>query len=583
MRTWGRDVITSFQMSEGLGRSTGGFRNLFVLCLIAASLSLFPGLAKGQVYTFETYAKEIDRGSKVTSLPEFGEFGETTDYSSGATTFRKTVVEIPGNNDLRVAVDYIVKLQFPWGGPPRFTFERNLPYIEGTHSFEYGWVAGYAPTSFNLNRCSDSRALSQGAATIRILKPLDNIIPTDYWSGNSLYVPEDRGGFVRPISPGEIGPSGIDVKWATNSGWRFSCYTLADGSEGFVGHRPNGDKYFFGAPVGLGQLSQVLSPNRPDVDGWLDVDKFRMYVTRIEDRFGNWVNYEANQIVSSDGRTITFPSATTVQANGKQWAISGSTVANPDGSTWTLSIQQGFGITSSELLNSCQAENQIPPQYSGQATIRVTTESGATGTFLFQPRRRGFSQVSFHCRYALSGSKASSAYSETMHFTDEIALVTRTVSGPGISTYTHAIDYGPVNACYSPAGATHPPPNACTASSPTVRTTTITGPGGSIRTLTYGTRFYQDAGLLLATTEGGLRSTSYEHIPLYTNSMGTGMSMLGYDVSSYLVSGVRKETTVLQGRAFTKEVPSTCGPDGTAPCFDNLFRPTKIIRSSHSL
>jgi hypothetical protein len=315
-----------------------------------------------------------------------------------------------------------------------------------------------------------------------------------------------------------------------------------------------------------------------------------MYVSRIEDRFGNWVNYEDTQITSSDGRTITFQAGgagTIVQANGRQWIVSGSanpatattTITNPDGSIWSFARSSSLAPTFSGYANSCSAENQIPSSYSGQMTVVVTTESGATGTFLFQPRRFGFSDVWFQCDYALSGHKEGQNYSNIMHFHDNIALVSRTVAGPGLTAYVHTIDYGPVNSCYG-TGPVPAPPDPCTANSPATRTTTITNPDGSLRTLTFGNKFFVNAGLLLAETEGGLRSKTFENISLYVNGGTSGKRVIGYDVSSFSIYRQRKVTTQLQGRSFTTEIPLTCGSDGTSACFDTLFRPTKIIRSS---
>lgn len=554
------------------------WRHVALVALLGLS-----GSSLAQVYyPIETHGKEIDHASKVISLPDAA-FGESTDYSSGTTIFRKTVVEVPGNNDLRVAADYVLKLDEYWG--VRYSLERDLPYIEGTHSLDFGWITGKAPTDYTKNRCSDPRAsyMNGGAASIQIKKPIDVMVSTDYWDGNSLYTPDAGGGIVRPLTTYESGPP--NAKWTTNDGgWRFSCYSLSDGSEGFVGHRPNGDKYYFGIPEPMGEVITIRSPDFPEIDGGLDVDKYRMYVTRIEDRFGNWVNYGPNQISSSDGRLITFTPDPTlgsvgmvIQAHGKQWTISGGgsiTVTNPDASIWSFTASGNISKTDSSLANSCSAEANIPLGYSGQMTVVVRTESGAAGTFVFQPKRHGFSYVVYDCKLLSFGGPS---YSNQMHFIDRVTLVSRTVSGGGIATYSDAIDYGPMNACYAGAPSTR---NPCTSSSPTTRTTTITRSDGTARTFTYGNRFNQNTGLLLGSTTGGLKGTSFSYVSLGVNNGGLGKRVKGYDVAAYQVFRAQKETTTLQGRAFVREVLSTCGTDGASPCFDNFFRPTKVKRSS---
>ncbi|WP_313214531.1 hypothetical protein [Stenotrophomonas acidaminiphila] len=567
-------------------------KNIFEIFL-SITLIFYSISAKSQIYTFEVYEKEIDRLSKMSPLPEFGEFGDSVDMSSGNTTFRKTLIEIKGSNDLRVAADYIFRLTTPPGGIPHFTMASDIAYIEGTHSSELGWIAGHYPTDYNTNRCSDPRALSplQGAATIRILKPVDNIVPADYWSGNTLYVPGEQGGFVRPISTNESRPSGVDIKWAVNGEWRFSCYTLPDGSEGFVGHRANGQKYYFGIPVAQQLNAQLLSPNRPDVDGWLDVDKFRMYVVRIEDRFGNWVNYSNEKIISNDGRFIIFSKSNSnewlINATGRQWTINHNlnpisifSITNPDGSKWEFSQTGTLRLIESTLHNSCSSQASIPHLYSGQLTAAVKTESGATGTFLLQPRRRGYSNVRFDCNYAASGHKEGMAYSKIMHFIDEISLISRTTSGPGTTAFTHNFDYGPISACYDAKGDPNVP-DACTTNSPTTRTTTLTGPNGSIKTFTFGNTYHVNAGLMLATSHGGFETSSIEYATLYSDSNGAGMTPLGFDMNAYQINRIKKSTLIRQGTRFTLEIPATCGSGQF--CFDEYFRPTKIVRSSNPL
>jgi len=555
-----------------------------------------PATVSAQIYSFETHGKEIDRATKVVAIPEFGAFGDAVDYSSGATIFRKTVVSVPGNNKLRVAVDFIVRLTTKPGGDPYYSWERDIPYLEGTHSSEYGWVVGFAPTNYSKNRCSDPRAQTPGggAATITIRKPLDNIIPTDYWDGNTLYTPDAGGGIIRPVSFDEFRPAGVDVKWATNDGWRFSCYALADGSEGFIGYRANGDKYYFGIPTALGHNLQIISPNRPDVDGWLDVDKYRMYVTRIEDRFGNWVDYGTNAITSSDGRSITFantPAGLVVSTNGKQWTIAGQSyltgnpamtsthsmsIANPDSSRWQFAVEGWIRQSFSNTSHACIGQNQVSSEYLGQMKVIVTTEAAAVGTFIFEPRRLGYSYVDYRCDIAQGGDKGGTSFSHYMHVLDAPALVSRSVTGPGVQPYTHYIDYGPVNACYRPPAVW----DACTPSSPTTRTTTITGSDGTIRSLTYGNKYDFNAGVLLAESQAGTRTDLFDQVALYENALGSGKRALGYDVSSYKVFRTRLRRTVIDGRQYSEEVPSTCGPGGDLPCFDRFFRPLRISKSA---
>jgi len=49
---------------------------------------------------------------------------ERIDFYSGAVSFHKTVVELPGNNALRVAADYEYTVQEKLGWPPKYALRR---------------------------------------------------------------------------------------------------------------------------------------------------------------------------------------------------------------------------------------------------------------------------------------------------------------------------------------------------------------------------------------------------------------------------------------------------------------------------
>src|SRR5690606_16844457 len=84
----------------------------------------------------------------------------------------------------------------------------------------------------------------------------------------------------------------------------------------------------------------------------LDREEVRIYATRVEDRFGNYVNYSytgalLTKIESSDGRVINFSynaqsKISSVTAHGRTWNYGYSngylsTVTLPDGSQWSYS------------------------------------------------------------------------------------------------------------------------------------------------------------------------------------------------------------------------------------------------------
>lgn len=551
-------------------------RKFFLLIALAGTTL---NSAQGQVYSFQTYGKELARREAVAPMPEgFGQFGESIDFNSGSVAFRKTLVELRGNNSLRVAADFEYRTWDRPDWPPRYEWRRALPYIVGIHSVENeasGWVVGNI-TAYTKQRCSDP--LKLGVATkVRSSKPpVDNFIPEDYWDGNSL-VGVEGGGIIRPLDSAEPTLAGANIQWSTNEGWRFSCYLLPDGSEGFIGHKPNGDKYYFGIPE-AGDVMQIRSNWHNDADTWLEVAPYKMPLTRIEDRFGNWVNYTSNQIVSSDGRTITFettPNGMNVSANGQTWTIVGDAeVTNPDGSAWSIS-QMGTISKSNSADDLCVNQKSIALGYSGQIVVTVKLESGAKGVFAIQPRRHGYSQVRYRCNLITSYGPS---YPEMSDFVDEISLVSREVQGPGVQSVLHSIDYGPVNACYSPVTGVAVP-DVCTTSSPTTRTVTVTGSDNSYMQYVFGNNVRINSGLLISKNTGNAREEKFEYELPYQNWFGLGKRKI-YNINESHVVVTKQQTITQDGRNFMWKIASDCGSSADSLCIDNHFRPTKVIRLS---
>lgn len=563
------------------------------------SLSVVLGLcspvaAFSQSYSFETYGKEVERGSAVVqALDGFGQFGESIDFNSGAVAFRKTVVDLRGNNSLRVAADYEFKLWDRLGWYPSYHWRRATPYIVGIHSTDRGWVVGN-PNGYSNQRCSDPLKKSVASVVRSTKPPIDNYLPEDYWDGNSL-VGVEGAGTIRPLDASEPTLSDIDIKWATNSGWRFSCYILPDGSEGFVGHRPNGEKYYFGIPQRSDDTLQIMSNFHYGADTWLDVSLYKMYLVRVEDRYGNWVNYDTSQISSSDGRIITFePSVqgpqgskvSKVKANGREWSISsqmgtgpqgipfGNTVTNPDGSTWSIS-NAGTISESSFAGSTCEPQQNIPLRYNGQLSITVTLESGATGVFTLQPRRHGYSNVGYSC---LGITSSGPFYSDRPHFVDVISLVGRTMHGPGLQSVQHTFNYGGFVGCYAPVTGISVP-DACTTNSPNSRSVTVTTSTGKIETHVFGNKLLVNAGLLLSHSIGNLETTTYEYALPYRNLYGLGKRKV-YDINETYVSVTKRRATTVDGRNFVWMIASDCGASANALCIDHHFRPIKVTASS---
>src|SRR6185437_11890661 len=107
-------------------------------------------------------------------------------------------------------------------------------------------------------------------------------------------------------------PSGT-YPWITKSFWRISCESsTANGypGEGFIAVSPKGVKYHFDYVVQV-PTAKIVRGWNPGSSGTDSQNRNVVYflVTRIEDRFGNWVTYQYSgnhlqSIASKDGRRI---------------------------------------------------------------------------------------------------------------------------------------------------------------------------------------------------------------------------------------------------------------------------------------
>ena len=424
-------------------------------------------------------------------------FGDHTDMYSGVTTFVTTDVSLPGNSGLSVALQrsLLANEDGISRGPAAFPSWTNfeVPYLSGIYKNGFdpdaGWRSAYLHTA-SLLRCS----IPGGAPEVTQTDGKDDTWEDfEYWHGNHLYLPGGRQDPMLVVTPSDPSnpTTGGPYYWVTKNDWQFSCLATtanAAGGEGFLGIAPNGSKYSFNwlvkwrdAPT-LTKESFIGGPTK------LQRAEYRMLVTRIEDRFGNWVNYaysgkNLTGISSNDGRqlTLTYDASgarlASVTDGTRTWTYSYTTgvqVTDPDGRVWSSTIS-GPGIPRTD--GSCMSE---PIHYSGEYTVTIQERTGAIGAFNFRPLRRGLAYVPLPFQNCPSPSK----------YLDGIALNSKTISGPGLTASSWSVIYGPANACYSGQTA------ECTASSPTTRIVDVLGPQSTFTRYTFGNRYRDTDGLL---------------------------------------------------------------------------------------
>lgn len=246
-------------------------------------------------------------------------FGDTVNMSTGEVTFATTDVSLPGNNGLAVA------LGRRWTVTGRSTEVRNgtlqlaglmgswdadLPYLKGIFAASTGWqVSGAAPN----NRCSG------GFGPPSVTGSLGVWGAAQYWRGNTLNVPGSGEQALLLSSTGPRPTDGQTSVLITEQNWQFRCLPqLANAGadpqfngEGFLALAPDGTKYYFDwmtrRAAAPSARNNVPIPGQANtVDQLLRVE-VRLYATRVEDRFGNVVNYtwsgdRLTQIQANDGR-----------------------------------------------------------------------------------------------------------------------------------------------------------------------------------------------------------------------------------------------------------------------------------------
>lgn len=240
-------------------------------------------------------------------------FGEEINTNTGGISFSQTDLSLPGNNALPVnvtrhlIVDGNKSPGFStdvnlWRGYSFGEWELDLPYMSGIYSEQNGWeVSGSTPTA----RCSS------GAYRPRDVEAASNVwfYSYQFWDGLQLNVPgqgeqnllQRPVGAPFPVPSSALATAGGWTALTTKDQWHFSCLSsLQSGQpgEGFMALAPDGTRYWFDWMVSYtGRTTQgygmvvYASGKTLRTSGELNRREYRLYPTRIEDRFGNYITY----------------------------------------------------------------------------------------------------------------------------------------------------------------------------------------------------------------------------------------------------------------------------------------------------
>lgn len=320
---------------------------------LVAILAFAPLGAKAQSeanFSWDELDRRLPSGSRVEALgPTL--MGDEVSLSDGGLAFSVVDVSIPGNNALPVELRrrYSVKDRKDTINDGMLAdWQIDAPNISGV--FAPDWInTGEQPG----RRCS---AATLPPVPIRHQR-------SDFWQGLTLNVP-GGGEMLRRAVNAPAPADGASYPWNSSGQIQVACLAAirnGDG-EGFIALAPDGTKYRFDwmAQNSDRRVRQVVgySPNTGSpYSTYLNRRHNALYATRVEDRFGNAVEYtyanawnqpaRLTRIASSDGRVLninytgSFVSSVNDGVRTWQYTIDGiyktlTRVQLPDLTAWNI-------------------------------------------------------------------------------------------------------------------------------------------------------------------------------------------------------------------------------------------------------
>ncbi len=495
----------------------------------------------------DEYKKNIKVTEDIAPLGETP-FGENISLYNGALSFTQTDVNLAGIGpaltlsrsfkipDLSLSTHYedaINNLLVDW--------TLNVPHIE-TLSAESFWDGTTGQWSFlsDPQRCSNF-----GPAEDAIVPTKQGYEPADWpsyrwWHGYQLIVAsgETQSLLGRDTANGQA-PSSGTFPIVTKDRWSIGCLDQTSNGQpgqGFFGIAPDGTKYWFDWLI-YRDAPTMARPNQ----GALHRRTAMLMVTRIEDRFGNYLvySYDGNgnlaQIVASDGRKVALAyeawqhpvvgtayrlKTVTVQpdvAQPRVWTYVYGTdpyvpalsqVVQPDGSAWQFNLSAFHPPGEDSLLASSPCTT-IWNATGSTSSGTITHPSGLVGTFTVQSLVRGRSYTPNTC---VDVGPVGTYETQTPDVYGVAALVQKHFSGAAIDQ-TWAYQYSPPN---------NSAVESCGSGCTDTVWTDVTFPNGAGAHYTFSNRF--DA------SESLLKRTDY-----YSGAVGT--TLLRSEEDSYVLQG----------------------------------------------
>lgn len=413
--------------------------------------------------------------------------GETVDLNNGTLGFSHTDVSLSGNSAIPMSIGRVYKdSQHSIDRVDFADWAIDIPHIRTTQVIGQRMPGPWGRGT----ECSEAPEIGFTSVGGEGL-----FQSSEYFNGVTLHVP---GQITEKIL--------YHGRPKTKSNWKIECATNTTLNEGemFVVTSTGGLKYTFSQKALI--RNGVLENNTGAISRYLVI----MYVTKVEDRFGNYVNYNYNytngdfrnkpvliNIQANDGRLIEIERnlsapndrlITGISVNGRKWkyqysfnhTASLSSVTRPDGKSWLIDLRE-FGWTY-DLRNYCGIPNRQPKVGS------ITHPNGAKGIYTTEARLHGRSNVTrvYNPNKNIDYVKAC---------TQQMSLVKKELSGPGILSLKWSYSYSENTGSYSDVGVNK---NLLTGAIPpgvdryNYKRTTVKAPNGS-KTVYYHSRNYKSA------------------------------------------------------------------------------------------
>tara|TARA_R110002096_G_scaffold424942_1_gene633252 strand:- start:4727 stop:7183 length:2457 start_codon:yes stop_codon:yes gene_type:complete len=426
-------------------------RTSSLMYILLLSISLIPMVyAEG-----EPNAEYLDRVPVNYELSPHGSnlLGDTIDLASGSLAFSHLDAHIPGNFPLEVAIrrsygkTYAAgRVQFAFGD-----WNIDTPHIR---SQVYHSTAGSAETDFFDGPWvgNDECTSDDNFQVVPGYKP-----PQAYWNGLTLNIPGKNKDEIlqNTLATGADG-------YSTRSNWTVECFNRLNSGggkigEGFLATSPEGMQYTFDKKSFI-YIRRLVPGGKTAIV--VRAYQAYMYASRVEDKFGNWVNYsyqtytgdtfnheltprKLTSIVSSDGRRIDINYLTSdsnvvdnIVVNNRIWKYrydangNLNKVIRPDGSQWIidlsdLDINRYSGDSGDGCRDLSTAEN----------TVTLTHPNGMTGTFKVGEIRHGRTNV----EYFDTENPPGELFYKKCYFTTSITE--KRLVGPGVQAQTWLYTY----------------------------------------------------------------------------------------------------------------------------------------------